>query len=151
MGRHRDNPDRPDPTYDAGYKKPPKPSQFKPGHKGYGPRRKKQADFHEMLAKALNRNATVTVKGEQKTMTAMEVMANQLVSQLATNPAKFMKVYWSLIQAALTSQDLKSGTVGNGDDFLAEFRLKIEKMAENLRLADMSDDKLTIEPDKSET
>ena len=146
MGRHRDNSDRPRGAYTIGYQKPPEEHRFKPGHKGFGPRRKKPVDMHKMLAKALTRNATVTVNGERKTMAALEVMVHQLVTQIVNNPAKHLKPNLALIQAALASQNLSSFDE-TGVDYTAEFIRRIERMAENIRLAS---EELETSPDTSD-
>ncbi len=147
MGKHGKKLDPHEHTYEIGYKKPPKAGQFKPGHKGFKRRRNTPANFYEMLAKALRRNATVTIKGERKTMAAIELIANQLVTQTVNNPAKYLKANLPLIEAALSSPEMASNRSEADADFTAEFRKKIEDMSTNLKLANDP----VLDPDKAKS
>ena len=144
MSKHPTNPDQDRPTYEVGYRKPPAKHRFKTGHKGFGPRRKKPVNLYDMLAKALTRTTTVNLDGEPQTMYLIEATLNRLVLQVANNPAKHLKSNLALIQAALAGQEPASDA--NGVDITAALRLKIERMAENMRLLQSGDEEAKGSP-----
>lgn len=156
MAKHRKNPDRPDPTYDVGYQKPPDEHKFKPGHRGFGPRRKKRIDLHEIIGKALLRNITLPGEGGPRTMQVVEAIVERLIVQVTNNPAKYLKPNLGLIQGAVVAQDKAAGFDENGVDVAAAFRAKIEQLAERHRMhqaldAGKTNDESLSEPDESKT
>lgn len=134
MGKHRKNPDRPEPDYEVGYQKPPEEHVFKPGHKGHPRKRSKPVDIHELLAKALMRKATVRVDGKPVSIPLLDAMIHQLTTQLANNPAKYLKANLPLVMGALSANARGQGFDENGVDLTAEYRRRIEQLAERQRM-----------------
>ncbi len=70
--------------YEVGYGKPPKASQFKPGHSGNpSGRRKRPQSVAEQLEDILKRKIEITHGGKVKRVSLQEVMLTTLVNKAA--------------------------------------------------------------------
>jgi hypothetical protein len=69
-------------SYDVGYGKPPKHSQFKPGQSGYNPtggRKRRAADVAAVIKETLNEPIQYREQGRTKTTTRTELGIRKLI------------------------------------------------------------------------
>lgn len=79
MGRHRNNPDRPAPDYNVGYRVPPQKGKFKPGQSGNPKGRpRKLLSFAEHLDAVMLERTAVTLNGKTRQVTFDELTALKL-------------------------------------------------------------------------
>jgi hypothetical protein len=67
-------------------------------------------------------------------MSRIEATVRQFVSQVMQNPAKHMKPNRPFIEGAIMAQLKAAGFDEDGVDYAAEFRKRIERMAERRHL-----------------
>jgi len=70
-----------EPTYEVGYKKPPKSGQFPPGHKLSKGRRKGSKNIRTIIGEVFYEKIGFTLKGKKAKAPAIEVILRQLQSK----------------------------------------------------------------------
>lgn len=79
--------------YEVGYKKPPKRSQWKPGHSGNpNGRPRKIKDFEKLLDIELSKEITITEGGKQISISKREVLLKSLVNDALKGDLRAMKM-----------------------------------------------------------
>lgn len=82
-------PDKEDPQYPVGYKKPPRHTQFKPGMSGNAKGRPKGAkNFATVIEHELRARIEVTENGKRKRISKREAIAKQTVNKAAAGDPK---------------------------------------------------------------
>jgi len=88
MGKHRGNPDRPEPDYDVGYGKPPKEHRFKAGVAGRGGRKKRVMSIAEEAAELLRSMLNVTEAGVQRRYSARTLILKAMLAKAVKGDLK---------------------------------------------------------------
>lgn len=81
-------------SYEVGFCKPPKATQFKPGQSGNpsgGNRKKATATFDEAMEQALDKKQAVMVNGKRKLMTRRAIISEQLTARAASGEAAALR------------------------------------------------------------
>jgi len=93
----QDNDDTKDhkPPYEVGYKKPPKHSQFQPGHKrgNRKGRRKGSKNFDTAFEAASKMTRHITIDGQRKKLSSEELIALQIVNKAVAGDMKALAIY----------------------------------------------------------
>jgi hypothetical protein len=94
-----DKPDDDDKTYPVGYKKPPRHTQFKPGHSGNpSGRPKKEKKLLDVLNKEVRAIATlVDPNGRQQKMSMLEAGVRHFVRATAKGDLKAAAMVWKFL------------------------------------------------------
>jgi hypothetical protein len=92
-------------TYQVGYGKPPKPTQFKKGQSGNpSGARKRDRSITALLDAAMNAKVTVTVDGRREQMSKMQAIITQLCNKAASGDAKATKMLLDLVLATASQR-----------------------------------------------
>jgi Family of unknown function (DUF5681) len=81
-------------SYEVGFCKPPKATQFKPGQSGNpsgGNRKKMPTSLDEAIQQALEKKQTVMVNGKRKRLTRLSIISEQLIARAASGDAAAMR------------------------------------------------------------
>ena len=98
-------------SYENGYCKPPKHSQFKLGQSGNpGGRPKGKKSVHKVVQAICEELVTVTENGQKKTMTKLEVATASLFSKTSKGDVNAIKLFLSLKSDADQRSDASAGT-----------------------------------------
>jgi len=85
-------PDDHDKTYDVGFGKPPKPSQFRKGFSGNPKGRPKgRRNLAAVLERTLREKVVINENGVRRTITKLEAAVKQLVNQAASGDLGAMR------------------------------------------------------------
>src|SRR5215208_5925759 len=80
--------------YEVGKYRPPKHSQFKPGHSGNPKgRRKKSAHVGATMDQLLNQKVSVLVDGEKRKMTGIEALLRKSFAEALKGDHRMMKMF----------------------------------------------------------
>jgi len=85
----RDDDDKPEGDYEVGYGRPPKHTQFKPGHSGNirgRPRKSKNLD--DLIERELDKTIKIKEDGATKSITKREALVTQMVNGAIKGGAK---------------------------------------------------------------
>ena len=94
-------PDNHDKTYDVGFGKPPKPSQFRKGFSGNPKGRPKgRRNLATVLERTLQEKVIINENGVRRTVTKLEAAVKQLVNQAASGDLRAMRQLSSLAGSA---------------------------------------------------
>ena len=106
-----------DKKYEVGYGKPPRHSQFKPGHSGYvGGSKKARKSPSELLDRILEEKVTVRESGKSRRMTKQEVFLRQLVVHAIANERQSVKLVLDYLNKRQDQPDAVATSVT--DEFL---------------------------------
>jgi hypothetical protein len=90
--------DRDGNEYEAGFRKPPRHGQFKPGHSGNPKGRPKGAkNLATLLGRTLSERVLVTENGRRRSISKLEAAVKVLVNKAASGDAKFMHQLLALV------------------------------------------------------
>ena len=136
MGKHRENPNRPAPTYKTGYRKAPTDYRFQPGNSANprGRPKKPKLDPAAIVRDALMEKVEVLKNGRMVTVSMLEAWGHNMVRSLVKEPARTYKANSQIIDRALALFSPDEG--GSGVDYSAEVRRKIEAVAQRLAAAE---------------
>jgi hypothetical protein len=85
----RNDDDKPDASYEVGYGRPPKHTQFKPGQSGNAKGRpRKSKELHKLIQAELDTTIPVNEAGREKRITKREAIIKQLVNRAIKGDAK---------------------------------------------------------------
>lgn len=85
--------------YEVGYGKPPKKNQFQPGQSGNPDGRKKGSKSHQTRLKEMfDEPITLTINGQQKTMSRLEAFDNVLFAKALTGHTGAMNMVMKLAE-----------------------------------------------------
>jgi phosphoenolpyruvate carboxylase len=88
---------KPDDSYEVGYRRPPKHTQFPKGQSGNPKGRPKGSqNLATVLQKVARQRVKVTSNGRPRSMTKLEAAATQLSSQAASGNARAIREFLSL-------------------------------------------------------
>lgn len=123
-----------EPSYEIGYGRPPKATQFKPGQSGNRKGRPKGAqNFSKVLDKELNSLVPVTENGRRKNVRKKEVIAKQLVNKAAQGDLKATSI---LLSEARASESVTAAAVAPPASFGREDQLVLDSILARLRRSD---------------
>jgi hypothetical protein len=100
-------------SYEVGYGKPPKNTQFQKGISGNPTGRpKKAAEFHSIFMKESESLMTIIDNGQRRRVSKLEAIAKQLHNKALTGNIQALRIYVALYPqlreiAALQSKDLE--------------------------------------------
>jgi len=98
-------PDDPNKTYDVGFGKPPKPSQFRKGFSGNPKGRPKgRRNLATVLARTLQERVVINENGVRRTVTKLEAAVKQLVNRAASGDLGAMRQLSALARSAEDEQ-----------------------------------------------
>jgi hypothetical protein len=98
-------PDDPNKTYDVGFGKPPKPSQFRKGFSGNPKGRPKgRRNLATVLARTLQERVVINENGVRRTVTKLEAAVKQLVNRAASGDLGAMRQLAALARSAEDEQ-----------------------------------------------
>jgi hypothetical protein len=128
MAKHRGE-GRLEGDYEVGHSRPPKRTQFKPGHSGNPKGRPKgRKNIHTILEETLYRPVTITEKGRKRTVSAIEAMLLGVTqSALGGDLRAFEKItkHLSMVQAVSAEREAQEeGAAADPEhdaEVLAEF------------------------------
>lgn len=83
------------PPYEVGYKKPPKHTQFQPGHRreNRNGRRKGSKNFDTAFENACKMTRHITIDGQRKKLSSEELIALQIVNKAVAGDMKALAIY----------------------------------------------------------
>jgi uncharacterized protein DUF5681 len=94
-------PDDPNKTYDVGFGKPPKPSQFRKGFSGNPKGRPKgRRNLATVLERTLQEKVVINENGVRRTITKLEAAVKQLVNRAASGDLSAMRQLVALAGSA---------------------------------------------------
>ena len=86
-------------TFEVGYGRPPKRSQFQPGQSGNPKGRPKGVpNISAVLSKAVNERVVVTENGGRKTISKLEAAVKQIANKAAGGDARVAKLLLQLLK-----------------------------------------------------
>lgn len=90
-----------EPTYEVGYKRPPRHTQFQKGQSG-NPRGRPKGSLNlaTVLDRTLRKRVVINENGRRKTVTKLEAAVMQLVNKAAVGDNQSLKHLLSLVQLA---------------------------------------------------
>lgn len=90
-----------EPTYEVGYKRPPRHTQFQKGQSG-NPRGRPKGSLNlaTVLDRTLRERVVINENGRRKTVTKLEAAVMQLVNKAAVGDNQSLKHLLSLVQLA---------------------------------------------------
>ena len=98
-------PDDPNKTYDVGFGKPPKPSQFRKGFSGNPKGRPKgRRNLATVLERTLQERVVINENGVRRTVTKLEAAVKQLVNRAASGDLGAMRQLTALAGSAEDQQ-----------------------------------------------
>jgi hypothetical protein len=100
MGKHRKKPDRPEPDYSVGYRKPPVEHRFKPGEAKRGRRRATSKSLAQEAKELLQESLTVTEGHVQRRVRAQTFILKKLRSKAANGDLKVASFLFRLAEGA---------------------------------------------------
>jgi hypothetical protein len=101
-------------SYDVGYGKPPKNTQFQKGISGNPKGRpRKSLDFDHELIRESKSFMTINENGQRKRISKHEVVTKQLLKQAMTGNTQALRIYFGLHQQALERIALVAGLQPN--------------------------------------
>jgi len=118
-------------SYEVGFGKPPRSTQFKPGQSGNTAGRPRGAkNFHTALEQELRSRVTVTENGRRKRISKREVIAKHLVNKSASGDLKAIPLLLSETRA----RESEAADVGRNQVFdTPEDRSVLESMVARIR------------------
>jgi hypothetical protein len=118
------------PTYDVGFKKPPKSSRFRKGVSG-NPRGRPRGvrNFASILDRTLLESVVITENGARKTVTKLEAAVKQLVNRATAGDLVAMRQLISLASSA----EIESAAAGKKSQLAEADRKIMKRLVEKLQ------------------
>lgn len=138
--------DKPKRTYEVGYGRPPKDTQFKQGHcpnlKG---RPKGSKNFSTELHEALNERVIINVNGQRKKISKRKAAAMQLANKAAAGDPKTVPI---LMQHDIRVQQAQVAAEASQPEAASEAdRMVMESLIKRIREAEAFSASSEIEPE----
>lgn len=120
-------------TYEVGYKKPPKHSQFKKGQsgnkRGRPKRRITMSDVETAFDKALNAFITVSENGTVHQIKKLNALATQTVNKALKGNHQATSLVVSMLAKRAAAEPDSASSDSTAEDFKAEFEAIFAEMA----------------------
>lgn len=114
-------------SYEIGYRRPPKQTQFSKGASGNPAGRPKGSrNFATLLAQELNQKVVITENGRKRSMTRLQALAKKIVNSGLVGDGKALKLLLDAMRAAghINPNEAESLLPDNHEEILREFLAK---------------------------